>query len=209
MKKTKETILNTALSLFNSKGLAQVKLRTIAMEMGISQGNLNYHFKKREEIIEALYFRLVEDINSHILDNPEKINILKVLFETSNKVMHDLYNYRFIMLDFVQIMRENKKIKMHFQNLQKVREQQFMYFFDLMIKSNLMRKEILTNEYKNLFSRLQMLGDYWISSAETAKKPLTKKSIAQYEEILNQTIFPYLTTKGKREYQKIIKDELI
>ena len=205
MKKTKEIILNTALSLFNTKGLAKIKLRTIASEMGISQGNLNYHFKKREELIEALYFRLVEDINSHILDEPNKENILRVLLEMSNKVMLDLYNYRFIMLDFVQIMRENKKIKVHFQKLQKVREQQFMYFFDVMIKSNLMRKEILPNEYKNLFFRLQMLGDFWISSAETSKKPLTKKLISQYEEIINQTIFPYLTNKGKKEYQSIIK----
>ena len=56
MKDTKEIIINTALKLFNTEGLSKVTLRTIANKMGISQGNLNYHFKKRDDIIEALYF---------------------------------------------------------------------------------------------------------------------------------------------------------
>jgi hypothetical protein len=38
MKKTKEKILDTALRLFNQEGLANIKLRRIATEMGISQG---------------------------------------------------------------------------------------------------------------------------------------------------------------------------
>ena len=69
MKNTKGTILNTALKLFNSQGLSKVKLRTIANNMGISQGNLNYHFKKREDVIETLYFRLVENINQNMSNN--------------------------------------------------------------------------------------------------------------------------------------------
>ena len=111
MKNTKAVILDNALELFNSQGLAKVKLRTIAKHMGISQGNLNYHFKKREDIIEALYFRLIESLNAHMAGNPDDKNILKMLFSMSNSVMHDLYNYRFFLLDFVQIMRENEKIK--------------------------------------------------------------------------------------------------
>ena len=204
MKNTKEIILNTALSLFNSQGLAKVKLRTIANKMSISQGNLNYHFKKREDVIEALYFRLVKNINEHMSETQESENILEVLFTMSSAVMLNLYTYRFFLLDFVQIMRENNKIKVHFQELQALRERQFMTFFEILINSGLMRKEILPNEYKNLYYRLQILGDFWISAAETSKKPLTKKSISKYEEIINQTIFPYLTRKGEREYHLIL-----
>lgn len=205
MKNTKETILNTALELFNSQGLAKVKLRTIANKMGISQGNLNYHFKKREDVIEALYFRLVDNINQNMDNNYESTSFLKELFVMPKSVMLDLYMYRFIMLDFVQIMRENEKIKNHFQELKQQREKQFLSFFDILITSGLMRKELLPNEYKNLYIRLQVLGDFWISSAEIDKIKLTKKSITKYSEIMNQTIFPYLTEKGKSEYQLIVK----
>ncbi|MDG1039498.1 MAG: TetR/AcrR family transcriptional regulator [Polaribacter sp.] len=205
MKNTKGTILNTALKLFNSQGLSKVKLRTIANNMGISQGNLNYHFKKREDVIETLYFRLVENINQNMSNNYDSTSFLKALFVMSKSVMLDLYMYRFIMLDFVQIMRENEKIKNHFQELKQEREKQFLSFFDILITSGLMRKELLPNEYKNLYIRLQVLGDFWISSAEIDKIKLTKKSITKYSEIMNQTIYPYLTEKGKSEYHLIVK----
>src|SRR3990167_2717606 len=57
--KTRDKILQTALQLFNQWGVPNVTLRRIAAEMGISQGNLNYYFKKREDIIEALFGQLM------------------------------------------------------------------------------------------------------------------------------------------------------
>ena len=76
MKNTKDRILDTSLELFNSLGLSKVTLRTIANKMGISQGNLNYHFKKREEIIETLYFQLVQNIDNSMLDIEKSKNML-------------------------------------------------------------------------------------------------------------------------------------
>ncbi len=201
---TTELILVTALDLFNKKGLAQVTLRTIAQQMGISQGNLNYHFKKRSDVIEALYSRLIQEINYHMSQKQETENLLEGLMNRSSSVMLALFSYRFILLDFVQIMRENRKIKSHFAELQLLREKQFMEFFELLIQANLMHKERLPNEYKNLYYRLQILGDFWISSAEIAEDSVTSKSISKYEEIINQTLFPYLTEKGKAEYQLIM-----
>jgi AcrR family transcriptional regulator len=38
----------------------------IALKLEMSSGNLNYHFKKREEILEALYFQMVKDFDERI-----------------------------------------------------------------------------------------------------------------------------------------------
>lgn len=51
----RERILDTALALFNAEGEACVSTVDIAAVMGISPGNLYYHFKGKEAIIEALY----------------------------------------------------------------------------------------------------------------------------------------------------------
>ena len=64
MANTKDKILKTSVRLFNENGLTNVSLRSIADDMKISVGNLQYHFKKREEIINALYFQMVEDIDA-------------------------------------------------------------------------------------------------------------------------------------------------
>ena len=208
MKNTKDIILKTALNLFNTHGLPKITLRSIAKEMGISQGNLNYHFKKREDIIETLYFQLVKNIDNSISSTKNLDNVLELLFNISKTIMHNFYEYRFFMLDFVQIMRENNKIKTHYLILTTQREQEFAKLFELLVKEGTMRKEILPNEYNNLYKRFQILGDFWISSAETKKQPLTKNSVPIYSELMSQTIFPYLTTNGQKKYHYLTASEL-
>lgn len=41
---TKEKILKAATRLFNEKGYGSVNLKELAQTMGISRGNLTYHF---------------------------------------------------------------------------------------------------------------------------------------------------------------------
>ncbi|GAA3580499.1 TetR/AcrR family transcriptional regulator [Snuella lapsa] len=206
MKKTKAVILDVALELFNNQGLSKVTLRTIANKMGISQGNLNYHFKKREDIIEALYFQLVKNIDENFISEIQPKNSLNALFSISNSIMKSFYEYRFIFLDFVQVMRENDKIKAHYLQLMKEREGQFMKLIDLLIEGGFIRLEMIKNEYLNLYKRVQVVGDFWISSAITASNYVTEETILGYTEIMNQTIFPYLTEKGRQEYELFVFD---
>ncbi|PHR30310.1 MAG: hypothetical protein COA38_10765 [Fluviicola sp.] len=205
MKNTKDHILKTALDLFNADGLSKVTLRTIANKMGISQGNLSYHYKKREEIIEALYFQLVGKVDENMSKGEGGTVGLQTMFGMSAVMMENLFEYRFFMLDFVQIMRESDKIRTHFLQLTKIREEQFSMLFSGLIEKGILRKEVLPNEYLFLYKRIQILGDFWISSAQITKPRLNKKMIKEYSEIINQTIFPYLTGAGKKEYCEIMK----
>lgn len=205
MVKTKERILDTALKLFNSVGLAKVTLRTIASEMNISQGNLNYHFKKREDIIETLYFNLVKNLDAVFVLNKETKNVFEILFDVSEKIISAFYDYRFVFLDFVQIMRENETIKNHYMQLVKQREAQVMQLFQMLITEEYLRKPILENEYENLYKRTQIMTDFWISSVVVSSKNVSKSSIESYSTLINQHIFPYLTEKGRLEYDAILR----
>src|SRR4029079_14052764 len=54
-------ILRVALRLFNERGTAEVSTNHIAAELGISVGNLYWHFKDKKEIVIAL----VEGVRGH------------------------------------------------------------------------------------------------------------------------------------------------
>ena len=51
---TKKKILVTATKVFNERGYGAVNLKELAEVVGISRGNLTYHFKTKEEAIKVL-----------------------------------------------------------------------------------------------------------------------------------------------------------
>ena len=58
--KTRDRILETALALFNQDGFAKVTTARIAAEVGISEGNLWYHFRTKRDLVVALWEQLAE-----------------------------------------------------------------------------------------------------------------------------------------------------
>ena len=53
--KMRDRILSTSLSLFNAEGVTGLSALEIATALGISPGNLYYHFKGKKEIVAALF----------------------------------------------------------------------------------------------------------------------------------------------------------
>ena len=52
---TRERILDSCRDLFNERGPAEVTTAEIATAVGISEGNLHYHFRRKEQIVTALF----------------------------------------------------------------------------------------------------------------------------------------------------------
>jgi AcrR family transcriptional regulator len=67
-RRTAERILATALDLFNRYGEPNVATTLIASDMGISPGNLFYHFPAKELLVNALFDEYVHDMNQLLND---------------------------------------------------------------------------------------------------------------------------------------------
>src|SRR5512143_4082677 len=50
----KNNILQKAVELFNEKGTAGVSMNALAEALGISAGNLQYHYRSKEDVIRAI-----------------------------------------------------------------------------------------------------------------------------------------------------------
>ena len=60
--KTAEHILNTTRDLFNARGEGSVTASDVALELGISTGNLYYHFKGKEALHLALFAKMQREM---------------------------------------------------------------------------------------------------------------------------------------------------
>jgi len=197
MNKTKQKILAASLRLFNENGMVNVSLRQIAKSINISQGNLNYHFKLKEDIVEALYFQLVEEMDNQMKEMMDMNISLTNLYSISFKTMQKMFEYKFIMIDFIHIMKSVNTIKTHYQQLMTIRKNQYQSLFNILIESGILRTEAFSDEYKRLYERMNIVGDNWINTYITFNQD---KSIDYYCELLFEMIYPYLTSTGKKEY---------
>ena len=54
MPSSKQLIQDTAVRLFNERGYDKVSLRDIAREAGVAIGSLTYHFRRKEDLLDAI-----------------------------------------------------------------------------------------------------------------------------------------------------------
>jgi len=203
MNSTKKKILTSTRKLLNEKGLSAVSQRTIADFLQISPGNLTYHFRKRGDIIEALYFELVVKMDEAVANITVSENLLEGLYVMTKVTMEQFYEYRFLFIDFIQIMRENPPIKEHYMGLLELREQQFTFMFQMLVESGLMREEELPHQHAFLLKRMTIVGDFWLAFSELNRQNVTKDQITEYIEMSSLAIYPYLTDQGKQQYKEI------
>lgn len=62
--KTKEHLMLAALETFYQKGIARTSLNEIAQAAGVTRGALYWHFKNKEDLFDALFQRICDDIEN-------------------------------------------------------------------------------------------------------------------------------------------------
>ena len=72
--KTKEYLMLAALDTFYQKGIARTSLNEIAQAAGVTRGALYWHFKNKEDLFDALFQRICDDIESCIKEDSNNNN---------------------------------------------------------------------------------------------------------------------------------------
>lgn len=73
---TKDRILETALSMFSEHGYDPVSIRDICGAVGIKESTVYYHFKNKQDILDSLFIRFEEHVDSllKVLHSPDAWN---------------------------------------------------------------------------------------------------------------------------------------
>jgi AcrR family transcriptional regulator len=108
--RTRDRILATALGLFNEEGLAKVSTNGIAAALGISPGNLYYHFRSKGQIAEWLVRRFESRIAA-FGTSAESVAALDDLWLVLHLAFETIHEYRFIFRDISFLVRESPALE--------------------------------------------------------------------------------------------------
>ena len=201
---TKEKILQKSLELFNEYGTNAVTVRQIAAELGMSHGNLCYHFPSTDALIQALYLQLVGKLDAVILRGGQERIDLSFLYNMT-LLTYDLLNqYRFLMLDFVHIMRRMPMIRTHYQELTLARREQFRFLINEFVKKDLIRPNLSERECDDWIGLATLFGDFWLSNAAILYQGKEEDKVKYYADFFMRLGIPYLTQGGKEVLNAIL-----
>jgi AcrR family transcriptional regulator len=113
-RRTRERILETALVMFNSQGEPNVTTNHIADELEISPGNLYYHFRNKDDIVEQLFTAYETRMDAALQVPQERLPNLEDIWMQLHRVFECMWEFRFLYRDLVDILSRNRKLKLHF-----------------------------------------------------------------------------------------------
>jgi len=202
MSKKKKLILEAARILFNERGYSQVTIRMIALELNMSSGNLNYHFKKREDIFETLYFEMVSEFDERIKDLPYTDVSIAQIRNDIEQSMRRMIDYKYFWTDLYNLLAVSDIVKKHFQEVYKQRIDGCLLLFEKMKTQNLMTNSSFKFEYDFLAERMINYGNTWIYSTGLYSNSLEQKSI----DYLLSMLYPFLAPKGQNEFKNLLPE---
>lgn len=196
---TKQRILKISERLFFEQGIANVRLQQIADNSKISIGNLAYHFKNKEVIVEEVYNELLRELSE--LHSGKKIYEGLSGFDDYFSAMYNFQNENgFYLNNFWEIERTYPKIKKAWQRISNT----MLLQLNKRIKANVacgnIKKEEYPGAYGLLANSLLLSINYRIPQQILRSKPIKEKV---FKKSLWNLLYPHLTPKGKKEFGKL------
>jgi hypothetical protein len=200
--KTNEKIRNQALILFNDKGVDQVSSLEISQALKISYGNVTYHYKKKDDIVLALYSQMQQELNTAIN------RLVQCIFEETfylklvNEIFEIIWDYRFIYLNINSLMNQFEFIAESEKSYSATRIKILNRAKKYLIQEGYLKPEA-NNNYESLIQNLNMILYGWITDAKLFYEGDEAKKIEVYVSLFYNVALTHITEKGRKRYQQI------
>jgi AcrR family transcriptional regulator len=201
-RRTAERILEVTLDLFNRFGEPNVSTTLISAELGISPGNLYYHYPAKEELINALFNRFELALNE-LLNASDDVRDVEDAWFFMHTLFEIIWQYRFLYRDLNDLLSKNRRLETHFQDLLKNKTRAVTALLNGMSRAGAVR--IDSREVEGTATSMVVVLTYWLSF-EYVRDP-RKALEAQYaqrtllrgaQHVLNLLV-PYLEP-GQRHH---------
>lgn len=162
-RQTRQRILDTALVLFNERGEQNVSTNHIADELEISPGNLYYHFRNKDDIIEQLFGRYEERIDAALQAPEGRLPELEDIWMQLHVVFECIWDYRFLYRDLVDILSRNRRLRLRFARILRRASDNATEVMRGLVRGGLMRASAA--EIDAMSTNILVLATFWLNYA--------------------------------------------
>lgn len=187
--KKRDKILTKAVEAFNHKGYHANSLSDLAEYCGMSRGNLAYHYKYKEDILDDISVKMQKTIKRYQLkrmDFPAFFN-LSLDIRTCRSLQRA---FPFVFRDMSVLEHSSIKDVMSHWSKEVIKRNLNAFLYGIEIGN--VKPEPFSGLYYNLSLNAWLLTYYWV--AQESVREIGKEDA---ETMVWSTIFPHFTKKGQ------------
>ena len=207
-RRTRERILETALALFNEFGEPNVTTQLISDDMGISPGNLYYHFHNKDEIIESLFADFERGIEETLTAPVRRPPNVEDIWLFLHLVFEGIWKFRFLYRDINELLSRNRMLETHFKRI---------VAHKVHTASAICRGLVATGDMKATPAEIQALAvnmtvvaTYWLSFefVSDPRKKIGGEQLARGAFQVMALAAPYLVGRSRQLFEELAKNYL-
>ena len=188
---TKNNILQKAIEVFNQSGTASISMNALAEAVGMSAGNLQYHFKNKEEVIRAIMEEMFKqfDVIYQPTEQPFTLETLRRMMRLNFEI---IWSYPFFFRELGALLRNDKLLARRFREIQEQRLADQEKIIKGLAGSSRNRTALNSDELHNVVFTGWVLGHTLLPYIESMGQKINEAALEQAVEIMVQHYKPYL-----------------
>jgi len=201
MYSTKQRIIEASVRLFNENGMDSVRLQQIAEEVGISIGNLAYHYKNKEMIVASVYEQVIEEFNEILrqyLANPTLADFDSQI----SQYYHFFLRNHFFLPEFFKNNRTQLQHQAEWQACIRKMNIQIRSRLGFMVVQGYLSPETSDELYDVLSEQIWMSIAFFVPKCNLTGQPSDEGA---YKKCVWGLIKPHFTAHGKQEFYNLIQ----
>ena len=215
--RTRSRILAASLGLFNDLGEANVTTGMIAAELGMSPGNLYYHFRNKDQIVEQLFARFAERIDvqpSAGLSGPAPRDAhwgpeaIEDLWLYLHLMFEGIWEYRFLYRNLDDLVARSRRLRERFNRIGERKFGAVVALCEQLVRARAMRAS--PAEIRTLARNVLVVATYWLNYRALGSGRAPGASPADDSAALGQgayqvmaLIAPYLQGDARRHLDRL------
>ena len=191
---TRDRILDTALRLFNQSGTAAVSTNHIADALGISPGNLYYHFRNKEAIIRALFEQQYAHWDTIYNLPGDRMPTLDDMWRMVNDTFPISWEYRFIYRELIALLRRDDELNRRWVEVRARGFDGFRELIEVFVAAGVLRSPGEPEVVTRLAELIWMINEFWLASVEVSGQVVDAAQMAHGAELLRQVLEPFIVS---------------
>jgi len=205
-RRTRERILETALALFNRFGEPNITTADIANEMGISPGNLYYHFRNKDQIIAELFAALEQRLDPLLQVSARRAAGVEDLWLVLHLLFEAMWDYRFFFRDLDEILSRSAGLASRFALILRRGARTVVELCRAMVAEGAMRAS--EREIAALADNVALVATYWISYQNITGVDRAQANLDRAAYQVLSLVAPFLRGDARTLLDRLSRDYL-